>query len=117
MSVVPPIIVKLARDERLAARDVQVWLIVADQLLAAEYRELIPADVAQSLKLTRPVASAALKSLTDCGYLECGGRSRPNGPMLYRLPVEFAPRQPPATGAAATAPPPKGRRMYSSGVV
>jgi hypothetical protein len=113
MTVVPPLIAKLARDDRLAARDIQVWLVIADQLTAAEFRELVPADVAQSLKLTRPVVSAALKSLAEYGYLECGGRARANGPMVYRLPVAFAPPPP----APTAPPPPKGRRIYSSGVV
>lgn len=110
MSIVPPAIARLARDERLGARDIQVWLVVADVLVATEYRELVPADIAAELKLTRPVVSGALKRLTECAYLESGGRQRPNGPTSYRLPVAFAPPAP------AAMPVVRGRRILSSGI-
>jgi hypothetical protein len=113
--LVPARLRSMARDTRLSPRGLQIWLIVAPELLVSEFRPLVPADIAQAQQITRPVVTSALKELVACGYLDLGERSRPNGPLTYRLPVAFAPPTPVAP--VPTGPvPPRGRRMYSQGV-
>ncbi|MDB4906373.1 MAG: hypothetical protein JWO05_1157 [Gemmatimonadetes bacterium] len=91
----------MARDESLSPRDLHIWLEVSEQLVATEARPLRIADVAALIRMSAPIVVAALKRLSDAGYLVRDGVGV-RGVVCYRLPEPAAP--PPLTSSALAAP-------------
>jgi DNA-binding IclR family transcriptional regulator len=85
MLAIPTVLKNLVLDQDLIPRDTQIFIVASQFLDDDEFRPLKLRTIAQLLGMTISPVHAAMRRLTEQGYIERGPR-KARGPVTFRIP-------------------------------